>query len=867
MFLLKNFVQVFLILKTLVFLQLHYFCRLEKNTGLILTSNKTSSYMRKFTFFLFLAILAGGGELNKVFAQRASIPQNSTSGSRVYYLVQNASTKAYLFHDDNSSRLWARTSIETYSPALSSRVYPIDGYLFYFDAAEGGVKIGNKAVGEGQYLTNASAAANDLGTFNATGSVWAFERSTLNATGLMVRNGASGTNYWCHDRAAGYNYVKLETAGSEDKDYYIWRFISIDDLKEEAEANGVESSVYESFDGSDPAHFKTLVEAIASAKSASSVPTIADGEYLLINRRHNLYLDGNGTALKGVGSPTQDAVWTLSTTGGVRTLVNKTQDISIRVTDNSGHAATADPTASFSLDPAVTQSFSIRLTKSSDGDARFVTLYHSVANRYGTTHNLYVALETPDADINARSTQGYSSDWGFVTVDDYLDESGLLAQDITELPTYVTDAAAISEDCFYRLQNVARSYTYHDDDNPGFGGWLEDVDHQHIRADLGNTNAELAEVQAAAGSSEFYCADKDMSHASALWQFVVISHAALGSEEATGVLATEHNIYVLRNANTGKYIKQGFNEVGGKSYHQVTALKSEAQPFYLSELADGEFALWEYTYTDSEGYDHNNGAMAIDGSGTGYRAGLTRSTTATVNTASSWHILPAPQIRLNFVNRAENNNTNDNWTTFYYPFDAVPQAADAEEVEIYAGAWIKDDVQIAMVRMDDVPAGNAVMVRSAAAGNYFLNIYPAGSGQCTQTDDDFDGSCWRGLVESDGLQYNGLSARYDSEWRNYWILGTNRAGDVRLLHPAGDWLLPNRSYLDAVTTQSTPSSVSMFVYMFDDRVTSVRDALQLIANGEASDARDGLYDLQGRRIEGAPRQGVYIRGGKKIYVR
>ena len=117
------------------------------------------------------------------------------------------------------------------------------------------------------------------------------------------------------------------------------------------------------------------------------------------------------------------------------------------------------------------------------------------------------------------------------------------------------------------------------------------------------------------------------------------------------------------------------------------------------------------------------------------------------------------------------------------------------------------------------------------------------------------------------MQYNGLSARYDSEWRNYWILGTNRAGDVRLLHPAGDWLLPNRSYLDAVTTQSTPSSVSMFVYMFDDRVTSVRDALQLIANGEASDARDGLYDLQGRRIEGTPRQGVYIRGGKKIYVR
>lgn len=365
-----------------------------------------------------------------------------------------------------------------------------------------------------------------------------------------------------------------------------------------------------------------------------------------------------------------------------------------------------------------------------------------------------------------------------------------------------------------------------------------------------------------------------MSHASALWQFVIISHATLGSEEATDVLATEHDIYVLRNANTGKYIAKGFNVVDGKSFHRITAEKSEAQPFYLQELADGEFALWEYSSTDAEGHDHNNGAMAIEGTAEGYRAGLTRPTTATANSNSVWHIQEAPTIRLNFVFAANNTvgdyftNSEDYWTTFYYPFDAVPKAADAENIEIYAGAWIKDDVQIAMVRMNDVPAGNAVMLRSPVGGHYMLDIYPAGSGNCTQTDEDFEGSCWRGIVESEGNQYNGKPARYDSEWRNYWILGANKNHDVRLLHPAGDWLLPNRAYLDAVTTQSTPSNISMFVYFFDDRVTSVREALELIDGQQGGINTDStLYDLQGRPVNGTPQRGVYVRGGKKVFIR
>lgn len=754
-----------------------------------------------------------------------------------------------------------------------------DGCLWWFEASGDGVKIGNKAaVGssssyygkQGTYLLNTTYSGG-YGNFDGTGSTWYIERTPYNAVGLTVHNGSG--SYW--KRGSGSTgYVTPETFSVSDKDLHTWIIRSYDDLLEEARVNGADVSAYENADQTSAANFKALINLAASAKSAAITPVIADGQYVLINRRHNLFLDGDGTALKGVGSPTQDAVWQFTTIGGVTTMINVTQDLSVRQTVNAGSAFSPTPTVAYSLDAGVSQAMPVTFTKSSDGDVRFVTIANVVPNYRGSNYNFYFALETPDGTINPRSTQGFSSDWQFITVQDYLEELGLWEQGVTSAPTFVTDASEIREDIFYRLQNVARSYNYYDEDYPGYGGWLEDVDHQHIRADLGNTNATLAEVQAAAGSSEFYCADKDMSHASALWQFIIVSHATLGSEEATGVLATEHDIYVLRNANTGKYIAKGFNVVDGKSFHRITAVKSEAQPFYLQELADGEFALWEYSSTDSEGYDHNNGAMAIEGTAAGYRAGLTRTTTATANSNSVWHIQEAPTIRLNFVIAANNTvgdyftNSEDYWTTFYYPFDAMPKAADAENIEIYAGAWIKDDVQIAMVRMNDVPAGNAVMLRSPVGGHYMLDIYPAGSGNCTQTDDDFEGSCWRGIVESEGNQYNGKPARYDSEWRNYWILGANKNHDVRLLHPAGDWLLPNRAYLDAVTTQSTPSNISMFVYFFDDRVTSVREALELIdGQHEGINTDNILYDLQGRPVSGTPQRGVYVRGGKKVFIR
>ncbi len=815
--------------------------------------------VKKTLFCAVFAILTGGG-LTSAFAQRASIPATSSSDSPTYYVLRNANTGDYLYCNTGDHRI--------YHKALSNLD---DGYLWWFEALGEGVRIGSKAaIGsnssyynkQGSYLLNTTYSGG-YGNFDGTGSTWYLERTPYNVMGFTVTDGNG--NYW--KRGSGSTgYITPESFSESDKDYYVWIIQSYADLLEEATANGADVSSLENAEQTS-ANFKTLIQLINTTKSNSSTPAFADGNYLLLNRRHNLYLDGDGTVLNAVSSPTQNAVWQLTTTGGIRTLTNVAKNISIRVTDNSGHNIFTDPTASFSLDPTVTNALTANMAKSSDGDVRFISIYHVVTGSGSSSANLYFGLTSPTSSVSARSSQGVTTDWQLISVEDYLTETSLWGQDIQTMPTYLTDADSISEEKFYRIQNVARSYTNYNEDNPGNGGWLEDVDHQHIRADLGNTNAVLAEVQAAAGTSEFYCADKDMSHASALWQFVLVGHASAGGEEPTGVLSSEHNIYVLRNANTGKYIKNGVTTNGGLSFHQITTEKSEAQPFYITELADGEFAFWEYTGTSGEGLDQHNGALAIEGTGTGYRAGLTRAATATSGTASAWNIQEASQIRLNFVTTAANNNSNDNWTTFYYPFDAKPQASDAEGVEIYAGAWIKDDVQIGMVRMQDVPAGNAVMLRSETGGNFLLNIYPANSGQCTQTSEDFEGSCWHGIVESEGLQYNGKSAVYNEEWRNYWILGVNKKKDVRLLHPAGDWLLPNRAYLDAVTTQSTPSSVSMFVYFFDDRVTSVRDALRLIDEQKNGKADSNLYDLQGRLVTGKPSTGVYVRNGKKVYIR
>ena len=97
-----------------------------------------------------------------------------------------------------------------------------------------------------------------------------------------------------------------------------------------------------------------------------------------------------------------------------------------------------------------------------------------------------------------------------------------------------------------------------------------------------------------------------------------------------------------------------------------------------------------------------------------------------------------------------------------------------------------------------------------------------------------------------------------TEWKNYWVLSHNSNNDLRLLHPAGNYLLGNRAYLTAESLSGVKPLTLVFVE--NARATSISDVENSASLPETT------FDLQGRRVQ-QPGKGVYIRGGKKVFIK
>ena len=166
----------------------------------------------------------------------------------------------------------------------------------------------------------------------------------------------------------------------------------------------------------------------------------------------------------------------------------------------------------------------------------------------------------------------------------------------------------------------------------------------------------------------------------------------------------QHNIYIVRNANTGKYIY-------GES---LTENQNEATKFYLTTLVDGQYAFNVYSGTNSSGADSNSGAIRVTKTADGYHGGLTLSNEAPiVNTNSAWLIMPAPTLALNIMTMSTTEDPTE-WSTFYYPFDVEPtDLASGRVINIFQGGWLKEPTDgktgvVQMIEVEDVPAGNPV---------------------------------------------------------------------------------------------------------------------------------------------------------------
>ena len=804
----------------------------------------------------------------------------STDAAKTYYVIQCAATGEYLCATSSGQRVWTLDEIKNgnyrKTGEISNTSYDANGFLWYFtDAGSGQVKIGNRL--KAQFLLNTTATAGDIGNFDATGTSWTLLRADNNCEAFRV---SDGTDY-CQNHSSGlpsYYYIQMASLGSNPDDNYAWVFKSYNDLLSEAEANGVTTSGYATDDPSGT-DFQTLIAAINTAKSSASVPTIDDGSYLIRNRRSGLYLNTNGTAMAGVSTPTQYTVWRLTTIGGLSYLVSlDNAGQTIRVSNNNRRGDDAEAYWMLTGD----QSYSVTFEKSSDGDARYVKMSYTFSASQGIgdrNPKVYFAMKTEDKSIYSTLTSGITSDWEFVPVNDYAYSIDNSITDEAQLLPADENAAHAP---FFRLRNVARSVDKYADDQFDGGGWLEDVDHVHFEYRLSETASTAfdweqteAQLMNNAKDVDFYAAVPNATHASALWQFELIGRASAAGESATGLISPEHNIYILKNANTGKYLGKETQTVGGVAVLKEKTKKAQAIPFYLEKLFDGQYLLNVYGGT-TNGVDAANGSITVTGTASGYQGGVTKGATKTaaeaVNTNAAWIIIPSPTLELQFLNITTNDGYS--WSTFYYPFDVeIGSKADGQTVNIYQGGWQRTPLynsdgsanKVGVIEMNevvDVPAGNPVFVRSTKNGsepygNIILNVYPAGTMAAQTETSAFADNVWKGIVESEGHYFG-------DDWRNYWVLTRNSSGDVKLLHPAGSYLLPNRAYIDSETTERLNANISKLQMVFpEDQTTgiSVVETFQGRANG--------IYDLQGRKLDSNAQlsKGIYIINGKKVIIK
>ena len=83
-------------------------------------------------------------------------------------------------------------------------------------------------------------------------------------------------------------------------------------------------------------------------------------------------------------------------------------------------------------------------------------------------------------------------------------------------------------------------------------------------------------------------------------------------------------------------------------------------------------------------------------------------------------------------------------------------------------------------------------------------------------------------------------------------------------------LSPYRVYLNIQTSQSAPSRAMMFsIGMPDDssttgiRIINMADGMQTGSSVKSA----AIYTLEGQRVKGTPRKGIYIKNGKKFIVK
>lgn len=383
-------------------------------------------------------------------------------------------------------------------------------------------------------------------------------------------------------------------------------------------------------------------------------------------------------------------------------------------------------------------------------------------------------------------------------------------------------------DAFYALRNTVEGITFEDGDIiKVVPGGLYRIQNYQRKTSTGNTacNGEggfleavdvLKPAHAGATQTAFTAADQNQASADALWQ--------LQATETEGV-------YRFYNPNSGSYIKctVGQNDVA------TTQKEAEGGTFRISNFSYAGLSAIECVEkaADANRYLHISG-----NAGDHIAARLMFYNTSEL--PSAWYIRPAETLDVTLTEVGDMA-----WASTVLPVnvDELPEGVTAYTGELDEAASV---LRLTEVEGGKVPAGKPVVLAAEAAG---VKQLPVSAAQAPVSVDE------SGALKGT-LRYVGVT---DETRDSYLILGIyDEAVGFYLPAEATTAIPGNKAYLD----NSTVQAVRGYALSLGGATTGIEGVTT--AGGTGSE--EPVYDLSGRRVVN-PTHGVYIRGGKKVYIK
>lgn len=361
----------------------------------------------------------------------------------------------------------------------------------------------------------------------------------------------------------------------------------------------------------------------------------------------------------------------------------------------------------------------------------------------------------------------------------------------------------------YRIQNYQRKISTGNDPCNGEGGYIEPID-------------QLKPAHSECLSRAFSAVDQSEASADALWQL-----------QATGT----DGVYRLYNPNSGFYMKQ----TDGDGQQEITSTTNadEAATFSFGtyEGVPGQSSIM---CAEREGvnnrYLHCSGNLR-DGQNASARIMFF---TAGANGPSAWYIRPAETIDVSLTQVGDMA-----WASTVLPVnvDELPEGVTAYTGELDEAAGV---LRLTEVEGGKVPAGLPVVLAAETAG---VKQLPVSAAQAPVSVDE------SGALQGT-LRYVGVA---DDTRDSYLILGIyNDAVGFYLPAETTTAIPGNKAYLD----NSAAQAVRGYALSLGGSTTGIEGVTT--AGGVGSE--EPVYDLSGRRVVN-PTHGVYIRGGKKVYIK